>query len=131
MPPLRVLIAERAFSHTGSWNELLADYDDIEVVGCAQKAIETLMLAEKLQPDVVLLDIPMPGETLAFVLDLLKKSAMPPTVVVLIPYASSLLREHSIEAGADHVFAKTNEPERLIQILEGLTQGRGGGIPCI
>src|ERR1700752_1086787 len=88
--PLRVLIADAIGEELSA---MLEDYDDIEVVGCAKKAIEVLILVEKLQPDVVLLDIEMPGETLGFVLKLIKRTPHPPKVMVSIPYSSLVLRE--------------------------------------
>ena len=112
--PLRVLIADAIGEELSA---MLEDYDDIEVVGCAKKAIEALILVEKLRPDVVLLDIEMPGETLGFVLKLIKGTPHPPLVMVSIPYSSLVLRERCLDAGADKVFTKTAELERLVETL--------------
>ena len=121
--PLRLLLAERSAGSNGL-SQLFADNDDIEVVGSARKAIEALALAEQLQPDAVLLDIEMPGETLVFVLDLMKRNTPPPAVVILIPYASLVLRERALEAGADYVFPRTADPERLLKALGKVARER-------
>jgi DNA-binding NarL/FixJ family response regulator len=128
--PLRVLVADGSATSSGGLRDILAEYDDIEIVGCARKAIEALTLVEKLQPDAVLLDIEMPGETLGFVLDLIKRDRRPPAVIVLIPYASSVLRERGLDAGADYVFAKTSDPERIINALQKLANARQPSTQC-
>jgi len=58
---IRVLIADDDAEACRQLAELLADEADIAVVGTAASGSEALELAEKLQPDVVLLDTDMPG----------------------------------------------------------------------
>ena len=58
---IRVLIADDDAEACRQLAELLADEADIAVVGTAASGSEVLELAEKLQPDVVLLDTDMPG----------------------------------------------------------------------
>ncbi len=101
---------------------MLEEFDDIEVVGCAKKAIEALILVEKLQPDVVLMDIEMPGETLASVLRLMKLAPRAPQVLILIPYSSLVLRERCLDAGADRVFTRTADLDRLVEALLKLSR---------
>ena len=40
---------------------LLEDYEDIRVVGEAQDGLEAIAMAEKLKPDVIVMDVNMPG----------------------------------------------------------------------
>src|SRR3972149_3927792 len=42
-------------------NTLLGVYDDIEVVGEAENSTEALEICEKYNPDIVLMDLMMPG----------------------------------------------------------------------
>lgn len=59
--PLRVLIADdQALVSTG-FRLILETEDDIEVVAEAQDGEEAVSLARELRPDVVLMDIRMPG----------------------------------------------------------------------
>ena len=58
---IRVLIADDDAEACRQLAKLLADEADIAVVGTAASGSEALELAEKLQPDVVLLDTDMPG----------------------------------------------------------------------
>jgi DNA-binding NarL/FixJ family response regulator len=118
--PLRVLMADSASEKPGALAELLSEHDDIEIVGHAKKMIEALTLIERLRPHAVLLDMEMPGNTLDYVLKLIKSEACSPFIVVLIPYASGALRERALDAGADYVFPKTGDPDRVVTALTKL-----------
>jgi DNA-binding NarL/FixJ family response regulator len=60
-PPIRVLLADDHALVRAGIRSLLQGLDGIEVVGEAGDGHETLRLAAKLRPDIVLLDIGMPG----------------------------------------------------------------------
>jgi DNA-binding NarL/FixJ family response regulator len=59
--PVRVLIADDHALFRKGLRTLLDDAKDIEVVGEASDGEEAVRLAERLKPDVVLMDITMPG----------------------------------------------------------------------
>jgi DNA-binding NarL/FixJ family response regulator len=61
MERIRILIAEDSIPFREGLISLLRSIDDFEVVGEAGSGEETLRLANQLQPDVVLMDIQMPG----------------------------------------------------------------------
>lgn len=58
--PLRVLVAEDAYLTREGTCRLLAERDEVEVVGTATDLPEVLAEARRLRPDVVLMDIKMP-----------------------------------------------------------------------
>ena len=58
---ISVLVAEDHTVMRGGLVELLSVADDLEVVGTAVDGAEAIELAEELRPDVVLMDISMPG----------------------------------------------------------------------
>lgn len=61
MDPLRVLIADDHPMFRGGLRALLAGEPSIEVIGEAQTGAEAIELAESHHPDVVLMDLTMPG----------------------------------------------------------------------
>lgn len=99
---------------------MLADQECIQVVGCANKAIQALGLVESVQPDVVLLDLQMPGDSLVSVLHLIKRATPVPAVMVLTPYPSGVLRRRCLDAGADYVFTNSTDFERINGALQAL-----------
>ncbi|HEY6407600.1 MAG TPA: response regulator transcription factor, partial [Ktedonobacteraceae bacterium] len=61
MDPLRVLIADDHPLFRKGMRTLLTTTPDIEVVGEATTGQEVVELASALQPDVILMDLQMPG----------------------------------------------------------------------
>ena len=61
MNPIRVLVADDHASFTRTISLLLADETDIEVVGTAANGEEAVQRTSELRPDVVLMDLNMPG----------------------------------------------------------------------
>lgn len=60
-PPYRVLLADDHAVLRSGLKAMLGQHPDYEVVGESASGLETLSLAEELQPDIILLDITMPG----------------------------------------------------------------------
>lgn len=61
MGKIRVLLVDDHAILTAGLRALLGYYDDIEIVGEARDGAQALELVAKLQPDVALMDIAMPG----------------------------------------------------------------------
>ncbi|CAN5822651.1 response regulator transcription factor [soil metagenome] len=61
MDPIRVLIADDHPIFRDGMRGLLDSVDDVEVVGEASSGDEAVERAEELQPDVILMDVKMPG----------------------------------------------------------------------
>ncbi len=61
MDKVRILIAEDSAPFRQGLRNLLQSVDDVEVLGEATTGEETIQLANQLQPDVILMDIQMPG----------------------------------------------------------------------
>lgn len=59
-PPLRVLVAEDQYLTREGTRRLLAERDEIDVVGVAQDLESVLAEARRLEPDVILMDVKMP-----------------------------------------------------------------------
>jgi DNA-binding NarL/FixJ family response regulator len=58
--PLRILIAEDAYLAREGTRRLLAERDEVEVVGTATDLESVLAEAKRLRPDVILMDVKMP-----------------------------------------------------------------------
>ena len=60
-PPIRILIADDHASFRSGLRALLDTARDFDVVGEASSGTEAIATAERLQPDVILMDVTMPG----------------------------------------------------------------------
>jgi DNA-binding NarL/FixJ family response regulator len=61
MDKLRILLAEDSIPFRQGLRNLLQSVDDLDVVGEASTGEETVRFADRLQPDVILMDIRLPG----------------------------------------------------------------------
>ncbi len=125
--PLRILIADGSTVISEGLSATLSEQAGILVAGCANNAIQALVLIETAKPDVVLLDLQMPGDRLVSMLQLIKRTHSTPVAIVLTPYPSGALRERCLSAGADYVFAKSAELGSMIEVLEKLVAAKTAG----
>lgn len=96
---------------------LLSDYKDIEIIGEYKNAIEAREAIEKENPDLVFMDIQMPGET---GLQLLEKMSNPPRTVFVTAYDEYAIK--AFELNAYDYLMKPIDPERLSEVHKKLME---------
>jgi len=97
--------------------KLLMEFPEIEVVGEAANANEGLEKIENLSPDLIFLDIQMPGKT-GF--DMLQELEKAPHVIFTTAYDEYALK--AFEVNALDYLMKPVEPKRLADALQKLQQ---------
>jgi DNA-binding NarL/FixJ family response regulator len=102
---------------------IVLDLPATALVGQAQDAVEALDGIRQTRPDVVILDIRMPGRNGIEVLRDLKQMKPAPKVIMLTNYAYPQYRQECKEAGADFFFDKSTEFDSISEALEQLRQG--------
>ena len=114
MTPTRVLIADD--SHLfGDAVELILEADErIEVVGRALDGAQAVTLARELDPDVVLLDISMPGVGGIEAIEAMLREDADRRVLVLTGSADPADREKAQEAGAVGYLTKEQIADELV-----------------
>jgi DNA-binding NarL/FixJ family response regulator len=116
-PPIRVLIADDHRLFAEALEAVLATEERIEVVGRAADGNEAVELARSLQPDVVALDISMPGKDgfeAAAELELLER---PPAVLMLTGSNAPEDVERARRAGARGYVTKDSIAARLVDAI--------------
>jgi two-component system LytT family response regulator len=81
-PPLRVLIVDDEPLARLRLEDLLAHEPDVELVGTAENGVAAVSAIRELQPDLVFLDVQMPGKTGLEVVREVGPEAMPATIFV-------------------------------------------------
>jgi len=94
----------------------------IEITGQAQDAPEATDSIKRLKPDVVILDIQMPGGSGIDVLQQIKRAEPAPIVMMLTNHPYSPYREKCLKAGAEFFFDKSTEFEKVREALGELIQ---------
>jgi len=101
---------------------LLAQHD-FDIVGEASDGGEAIELAERLHPELVLLDLSMPGMGGLEALPKLRAAAPDCEVVVLTASGTEENLLAAIRAGAAGYLLKSEPPERIAAFLRGVAQG--------
>jgi DNA-binding NarL/FixJ family response regulator len=117
---MKILIADDSAIVRARLISLLTDLRGIEVVGQAEDAIEARILAEKLRPDVAILDLRMPKGSGADVLRDIKKLDPTPKVIMLTNYPHPENKKKCIDGGADYFFDKSTEFQRVVSVLRDM-----------
>jgi DNA-binding NarL/FixJ family response regulator len=94
-----------------------------DVVGLASDGTEAIREVGRLQPDLVLLDLSMPGVDGLSALPLLREAAPECEVVVLTASGTEENLLQAIRAGAAGYLLKTEPPERIASFLDAVANG--------
>lgn len=114
---MRVLIVDDVAVVREGLRLLFSDEPDIEIVGEASSAAEAVARANELAPDIVLMDIEMPGGDGLHATRTIKTRPNPPAVVVMSVYSDSQMRARARDAGADQFVEKDGTLTEIMQTL--------------
>ncbi|GAA4932032.1 response regulator transcription factor [Streptomonospora halophila] len=110
---------------------ILDTAEDIEVVGEAGDGDEALDLAARLEPDVVLLDIRMPGTDGLTAAAMMADLPRPPKVVLLTTFDLDEYVHRALRAGAVGFLLKDTPPRDLIGAVRTIDEGNAMLAPSI
>lgn len=124
---IRVLIADDQAMVRSGLGLLLRAESDVEVVAEARDGGEAVRLARELRPDVVLMDVRMPGMDGIEATGLLTGPEVedPPAVVVLTTFGAEDHVDRALRAGAVGFVLKDSDPQRLVEAVRAAAAGAG------
>ena len=102
---------------------MLATSDDLALVGDAADGDAALQTIEELQPDVVLLDMRLPGMSGLEVLEFLRKTWPQIAVLILTTYNEDELIVRGFQAGASGYLLKEGSLETLFHAIRAASRG--------
>ncbi len=123
MPPWRLLLVDDHALFRDGLIALLAYQDDFTVVGEAEDAASALAQVRTLTPDIVLMDVELPGEDGVSATRRLKAALPTVTVVMLTVRDDSPTLFEAIKAGAQGYLIKNMRARELLERLRGLARG--------
>jgi DNA-binding NarL/FixJ family response regulator len=118
----RVLIADDVARVRQGLKEILGLAEDLEVVGEAVNGLEAVQLAEKLGPDIVLMDLEMPVMDGIEATWQIKHRHLAKGVVVLTIHSHNFVREQTAEVGADAFVEKGTAVETLLATIQHVSR---------
>ena len=123
MQPLRLLLVDDHALFREGLISLLSYQDDFTIVGEAEDAESALVQARALKPDIVLMDIELPGEDGVTATERLKMELPDITVVMLTVHEDTQTLFEAIKAGAQGYLVKNARSRELLEQLRGLARG--------
>lgn len=121
--PIRVLIADDHSIVRQGLRTFLELQDGIVVVGEAADGAEAARLAAGLQPDVILLDLVMPGVDGVAAMGLLKEAGSAARVLVVTSFTDRRMIVPAIRAGARGYVYKDVDPQALATAVRAVHAG--------
>lgn len=121
---IRVVLADDHAMVRRGLEQLLNVEPDIEVVGLAEDGAEAIELVSQTRPDVVLMDLQMPGiDGVEATKRIAGSSETETAVVVLTSFSDSERILAALDAGAVGYLLKDAEPENVIEGLRAAARG--------
>lgn len=123
---IKILIADDNREFCEILKDYLSEQDDFLLVGSAYNGVEAVEMVEKLEPDILVLDIIMPHLDGIGVLEKLNSlSVNKPKVIILTALGQESMTQRAVELGADYYVLKPFDLEvlgtRIRQLAKGLT----------
>jgi len=110
-PPIRVLVADDHLIIRQGLRLILETEPDFEMVGEAADGAEALQLCVELKPDVVLMDLRMPGMDGLTAIEKLRSVQPEVAVVILTTFNEDALMMRGLRAGAKGYLLKDTDRE--------------------
>jgi DNA-binding NarL/FixJ family response regulator len=120
---IRVLLVDDHALFRKGVAALLAAERDFELVGEASDGAQALEMARELMPDVILMDISMPGMDGLEATRRIKAEIPYVRIVILTVSDSDRALVEAVKSGAQGYLLKTVEPRALLHTLAGVVRG--------
>ncbi len=124
--PIRVLLADDHPVVRNGIQKILARDPEIEIVGQACRGDEALELAEQMLPDVLLLDMEMPGMNGVNVTAQVRRRCPSVHVLALSGYDDRAYVMETLQNGASGYLMKDEDMDVIIAAVKGVARGETG-----
>ncbi|MDN4175140.1 response regulator transcription factor [Nocardioides sp. SOB77] len=121
--PIRVVLVDDHAVIRAGLAQLLAGTGDIEVVGQAENGEQALAVVRDVQPDVVLMDLQMPGVDGVTATRNIKAAGLAADVLVLTSYSDSERIVGALDAGAVGYLLKDADPDDVLAGIRAVSRG--------
>ncbi|RKS76977.1 DNA-binding NarL/FixJ family response regulator [Actinomadura pelletieri DSM 43383] len=135
MTAIRVLIADDQKMVRTALRTVLGQRDEMVIVGEAEDGPHAVTAAIDLRPDVVLMDVRMPGmtgvEATRRILGGWPHPGPRPRVLMLTTFDLDEYVHAALRAGADGFILKNNTPEQLVEAINAVAAGQAMLAPTV
>jgi two-component system, NarL family, response regulator LiaR len=122
--PIKVLLVDDHAVVRSGLGAVLLSYDDMTLVGEAGNGEEAIRLCEKLQPDVILMDLMMPVMDGVAATAAIKKQWPGINIIALTSFKEKEMVEGALKAGAMSYLLKNVSASELVTAIHGAVTGQ-------
>jgi two-component system, NarL family, response regulator YdfI len=123
MKPIRVLITDDHLIVREGLRLILETADGIDIVGEASEGAECLRLVPERHPDVILMDLQMPGMDGITAIGHLRREHPDVAIVILTTFNEDDLMMRGLQAGARGYLLKDTSRENLLDTIQAAAKG--------
>lgn len=120
--PIRILLVDDSPHFLAAARDFLHLQDSFRVIATAMDGGEAVKESRRLEPDIILLDLNLAGQSGLDLIPLFKKHMPHTKVIVLTIMQDDPYRVAAMQAGADAFVRKTEMSKKLISVIFGLTE---------
>jgi DNA-binding NarL/FixJ family response regulator len=122
--PIRLVLADDHPLILNALEELFRLEDDLQVVARCMNAVETLQAVRQHQPDVLLLDIRMPGDDGVAILQTLKQEKLSTRVIILTGALDEATAVQVARLSVRGVILKEMAPQQIVRCIRMVYGGK-------
>jgi NarL family two-component system response regulator LiaR len=122
--PIRVMIVDDHAVVRGGLKFFLLGFDDLELAGEAEDGEEALRLCDQIHPDVILMDMMMPGIDGAVATQAIRQRYPQVQVIALTSFKEQDLVQRALQAGAIGYLLKDVQADELAEAIRAAHAGR-------
>jgi DNA-binding NarL/FixJ family response regulator len=123
LPKIRVLLAEDQGVVREALGALLSRYEELDLLGAAADGREAVEMAGRLRPDVLLMDLAMPGLNGVDATAQVRKAVPNVRVLMLTGYADDNRIAEAMRAGASGYVVKRSDVDELVTAIKSVSRG--------
>jgi DNA-binding NarL/FixJ family response regulator len=131
MSKIRTLLVDDHQLFREGMARILSAQPDFEVVGEAGDGLEALIMARGLQPDLILLDVSMPGTDGVEAVTAIKRELPEAIIVMLTIHEEDEILFEALRIGAQGYLLKTTPSKVLLDLLRGTMHGHAAITPAL
>ena len=124
MNPIRILIADDHALLRHGLVMVFALHKDLTVVGEAKNGVEALRLAKTTSPDVVIMDLSMPGMDGVEATRQIHEAVPSARILILTTFGTSADVARAIREGASGALVKDSDDDELVKAIRNVAAGR-------
>jgi len=126
--PVRCVLVDDSFVVRERIVDLLSSLEGIELAGQAADLATGTLLVRECQPDVLILDVDLVGQSGLDLLETAKVLNPAILVIMLTNHDHPLVKQRCADLGADFFFHKSTEFEKVLEVCREFIETRAAGI---